>query len=187
MLQYSITKSHKLTNTSRDHTSPCGCIQGCRDAPYTHKTDPHHRAGQPRRAAASPAHARAHLSAHDRRSARGQAPRPIERARERPDGGARARLEAAHKIDHRLGRSDRPPLAAAGRAALRHHLRYVDEASCTHGPAHPCAERARLPGQQAAWGVDASIEKAGDRRARVEGGAAGRCAHRRNAHRARID
>ena len=92
-----------------------GSIQGCRDAPYTHKTDPHHRGGQPLGTAASPAHARVHLSAHDRRLARGEAPRPKERAREQLDDGARARLEAAcgaaidsaASIDRRL-----PPLAA---------------------------------------------------------------------------
>ena len=47
----------------------------------------------------------------------------------------------------RLGRSERPPLAAAGRAALRQNLRHAEEASCTQEPAHPCAERARVPGQ----------------------------------------
>ena len=65
-----------------------------------------------------------------------------------PERGARSRLRRCH----RLGRSERPPLAAAGRAALRQNLRHVEEASCTHGPAHPCAERARVHGQPAARG-----------------------------------
>ena len=52
----------------------------------------------------------------------------------------------------RPGRSVRPPLAAAGRAAPRPHLRHVEEASFAHGHAHPCAERAREHRQHAADG-----------------------------------
>ena len=59
---------------------------------------------------------------------------------------------------HRLGRFDRPPLAAAGRAALQHQLQHLKEASCAPGHAHPCAERAREHRSCGRRGVDSSVQ-----------------------------
>ena len=70
---------------------------------------------------------------------------------------ARGRLRRCH----RLGRSDRPPLAAAGRAARQQQLQHIEEASCAHGHARPRSERARVHDQSCRLGVDASIVKAG--------------------------
>ena len=96
-------------------SDPLANPSGGRGRPPSTRLYAHHRGGQPLRAAASPAHARVYLSAHDRRPARGEARRRIERAREQLDDGARAQHEAAcgdaidsaAPIDRRL-----PPLAA---------------------------------------------------------------------------
>ena len=138
---------------SRDHTSPCrGSIQGCRDAPHMHSTDPNPDAAN----LYTPPHLpHIHVRISARTTADQHAAKPGVQKNARasgrtvvPERGARSRLRRFH----RLGRSERPPLPAAGRAALRQSLRHVEEASCTHGPAHPCAERARVHGQPAARG-----------------------------------
>ena len=178
-----LARTHK--HVTRPHLALCAPY-GCRATPYAHKRRSHHKSGQPRRAAASPAHVHAHRSAHDRRPARGEARRPKERARERPDGGARARRTKPPAAMP----STRPLRATA--AARRWPRRAAAEPPACRGSvlhAWACASLRRT--STGAWsasrlGVDASIEKAGDRRARVEGGAAGRCTHRRNVLRARI-
>ena len=65
--------------------------------------------------ASRPAHARAQLRAHDRRSVGGEAPRPAERERQLPDDCARAPSEAAvSSVLDSAAPTDRrcPPLAA---------------------------------------------------------------------------
>ena len=179
-----VAKTHK--HVTRPHLASCAPY-GCRATPYAHKRISQHRGAQPRRAAASPAHRRAQLGAHDRRSARGEAPRPTERAHERPDDGARARLETAPAappstwpLRATAARRRSPRRAAAASPACRGSV--LRTLARTRPHRTNTGTRSMVIRR-----VDASIEKAGDRRARVEGGAAGRCAHRRNALRARID
>ena len=88
MMYSSHIKSRKLINTSREHTSIDGLHTGVSRHSVHAQNISQHRGAQPIHAATSPAHARALLCAHDRRSARGEVQRSIERARERPDGGA---------------------------------------------------------------------------------------------------
>ena len=115
MCEYSITKSQTLTNTSRDHTSPCrGSIQGCRDAPHMHSTDPNPDAANLSTPPHLP-HTYVRISARTTADQHAAKPGVQQNARASNDDGARARLEAAcgdaidsaASIDRRL-----PPLAA---------------------------------------------------------------------------
>ena len=137
--------------------------------------------------AARPAHECAQLRTQDRRAVGGEAPRPIQRERERPDRSAREQSErrplsalnstrplrptaAARRWPRRAAAAPRPcrgsvlrawahtsPLRSSTRTSLMRAMR---------GPfKHP---------QQQKW------------RTRGKGGAAGQSAHRRNAQRGRI-
>ena len=152
MFSYSIAKSSKLTNTSRDHNSPSILHTGVprRSVHAQNRSPPQRRPTSPRRRISrtrTRVSQRARPPTSTRRSPASNRTR-ARAARRWCPSVARGRLRRCH----RLGRSERPPLAAAGRAALRQNLRHVEEASCTHGPAHPCAERARVHCQPAAWG-----------------------------------
>ena len=107
--------------------------------------------------AARHAHECAQLRTHNRRAVGGEAPRPIQRERERPDRSAReqsetterAELDSAAPIDRRL-----PPLAAprCGRTSSMSRKRPAHMG--THIPAQNEHEYMRLGG-------DASIVKVG--------------------------
>ena len=107
--------SRKLTNTSHVHMSFVSWAVAMRtwsDIAHTQQSENKTRSGH---VAACAAHARAQLRTHDRRSAGGEAPRPIERERHQKDCCARApseiavraALDFAAPIDHCS-----PPLAA---------------------------------------------------------------------------
>ena len=138
--------------------------------------------------AACAAHARAQLRTHDRRSAGGEAPRPIERERHQKDCCARAPSEIAVRavldfaapIDRRC-----PPLAAPRcgrtlgmRACRGSVLRTWAHISPLRSSTRTSSMRAmRGPfkhSQQQKWGT------------RGKGGGAGHRAHRRNAQRGRV-
>ena len=152
------------------------------DIAHTQQSENKMRSGH---LAACAAHARAQLRTHDRRSAGGEAPLPIERERQLPDGCARAQSEIAMRaVLDSAAPTDRccPPLAAprCGRTPTMSRKR-------------PARMGAHIPAQIEHENI---IERAmtgpfkhpqqQKRRTRGKGGAAGQSAHRRNAQRGRI-
>ena len=135
--------------------------------------------------AACPAHECAQLRTHDRRAVGGEAPRPIQRERERPDRSAREQSETTERAElDSAAPTDRccPPLAAprCGRTPTMSRKR-------------PARMGAHIPAQIEHENI---IERAmtgpfkhsqqQKRRTRGKRGAAGQSAHRRNTQRGRI-
>ena len=137
-------------------------------------------------AIAHPTHAQAYLSARVRIAPLRAGWRAPQRQRDAKTAPPACPLKAALPQRRRRGRVLRALLAAAGRAQRHVLLIYEEQALLALGGVPPCPHWPRVHTRSSAAGVDASIESAGYRRSDGKGGAAGRCAHRRNAHHARI-
>ena len=127
----------------------------------------------------------AQLRTHDRRAVGGEAPRPIQRERERPDRSAREQSETTERAElDSAAPTDRccPPLAAprCGRTPTMSRKRPARMGA--HIPAQ--IEHENIIERTMTGPFKHSQQQ--KRRTRGKGGAAGQSAHRRNAQRGRI-